>query len=128
MGTFRVNHPAWTVAFWDDAAARKFVYARYPRYADVYSQLKRPVMRADMLRYMLMDAYGGVYADVDVESVQPLERLLDVGGIAGTASCVVSPEPRAHGAILEASRTERWCRMPSSRASQDTRYGVWHCR
>ena len=101
MGTFRVNHPAWTVAFWDDAAARKFVYARYPRYADVYSQLKRPVMRADMLRYMLMDAYGGVYADVDVESVQPLERLLDVGGIAGTASCVVSPEPRAHGAILE---------------------------
>ena len=101
MGTFRVNHPAWTVAFWDDNAAEEFVSARYPSYADIYRKLKRPVMRADMLRLMLMDAYGGVYADVDVESVQPLERLLDVGGIAGTASCVVSPEPRAHGAILE---------------------------
>ena len=54
-----------------------------------------------MLRYMLLHAYGGVYADVDVESVQPLERLLDTGGRAGGASCVVAPEPVAHGAILE---------------------------
>ena len=27
MGTFRVNHPAWTVAFWDDNAAEEFVNA-----------------------------------------------------------------------------------------------------
>jgi len=36
-----------------------------------------PVIKADVFRLMLMETFGGVYADMDMEPVKPLDELLE---------------------------------------------------
>lgn len=47
-----------------------------PQFLDDYQQLPYPVMRADFFRYAAIYRDGGVYADIDMECVRPLEHLL----------------------------------------------------
>ncbi|KAF8321538.1 hypothetical protein DL93DRAFT_2223905 [Clavulina sp. PMI_390] len=42
-----------------------------------YRTLPRPVMKADMLRYLIMLAAGGVYSDADTQVLMPLSRWAD---------------------------------------------------
>lgn len=39
-----------------------------------YRQINLPIIKADLLRYMIMYAEGGVYADIDVEAIRPFHR------------------------------------------------------
>lgn len=41
---------------------------------DWYRSVKDRIVRADVLRYLIMYAEGGVYADIDVEALQPISR------------------------------------------------------
>ena len=48
-----------------DAFARKH-YASRPDVLEPFLELQFPVLRSDLLRYMLLEAEGGVYSDLDV--------------------------------------------------------------
>lgn len=100
MGTWRDLNPGWVIVLWSDAAAREFIGKHHADLAEVYDALEMPVMRADLLRYALLYTYGGVYADADVEAVAPFDSLL--ARFPATA-CLLTPEPRAHAALLEAT-------------------------
>jgi hypothetical protein len=52
-------------------------------------------------RLMYMHEYGGVYADLDVELLQPLDKLLDSFADLHGASAVLGQEPLAHALLLE---------------------------
>lgn len=39
-----------------------------------YRSLNLPIVKADLLRYMIMYAEGGIYADIDVEAIRPFHR------------------------------------------------------
>lgn len=41
-----------------------------------YSDLKAAIVKADLLRYLVMYAEGGVYADIDVEALRPLTKFI----------------------------------------------------
>ena len=41
------------------------------------SRMLAPVIKADVFRLMLMETFGGVYADMDMEPVKPLDELLE---------------------------------------------------
>ncbi|KAJ3317199.1 hypothetical protein HDU76_001291 [Blyttiomyces sp. JEL0837] len=43
---------------------------------DVVPELPKDIMRADVARYMYMHRYGGLYADLDMECLQPVANLL----------------------------------------------------
>ncbi|KAF4120676.1 Glycosyltransferase sugar-binding region containing DXD motif [Geosmithia morbida] len=43
---------------------------------DFYRSLKLQIVKADLLRYMVMYAEGGIYADIDVQALRPFERFL----------------------------------------------------
>jgi mannosyltransferase OCH1-like enzyme len=45
-----------------------------PDIVDFYRNVNLPIIKADMLRYMIMYADGGVYADIDVEALRPFHR------------------------------------------------------
>jgi mannosyltransferase OCH1-like enzyme len=38
--------------------------------------MTEPSVKADLLRYLIMYAEGGVYADIDVEAIRPLNRFI----------------------------------------------------
>ncbi len=43
-----------------------------PDIVDFYQSVNLTIVKADLLRYMIMYAEGGVYADIDVEGAQAL--------------------------------------------------------
>lgn len=47
-----------------------------PDVIDLYGQLNITIIKADLLRYLVMYAEGGVYADIDVESLRPVDRFI----------------------------------------------------
>ena len=48
-----------------------------------------PVMKADLARYLILKAKGGLYVDLDYECFRPIGRLLNKG-------CVIGLEPRSY--------------------------------
>ena len=49
---------------------------RRPDIVDMYRTLNATIVKADLLRYLIMYAEGGVYADIDVEDLKPIEKFI----------------------------------------------------
>ncbi|CAF9906540.1 MAG: hypothetical protein GOMPHAMPRED_004774 [Gomphillus americanus] len=47
-----------------------------PDIVEFYQKINATIIRADMLRYLIMYAEGGIYADIDVEALRPIERFI----------------------------------------------------
>lgn len=47
-----------------------------PDIVDLYRNINATIIKADLLRYMVMYAEGGVYADIDVEALKPVSRFI----------------------------------------------------
>jgi mannosyltransferase OCH1-like enzyme len=47
-----------------------------PDIISLYRELNITIIRADLLRYLVMYAEGGVYADIDVECLRPIDRFI----------------------------------------------------
>lgn len=45
-----------------------------PDIVDMYRSLSARIIKADLLRYLVMYVEGGVYADIDVENLKPIDR------------------------------------------------------
>lgn len=43
---------------------------------EMYRSITATIIKADLLRYMVMYAEGGVYADIDVEALKPVSRFI----------------------------------------------------
>ncbi|PBL01357.1 hypothetical protein ARMGADRAFT_1073650 [Armillaria gallica] len=51
---------------WTDKSSRKFIDEYDPWFLRTYDGYCFQIQRADMIRYFLLDHYGGVYYDVDI--------------------------------------------------------------
>ncbi|PWO29716.1 Cullin, a subunit of E3 ubiquitin ligase [Pyrenophora tritici-repentis] len=63
------SNPGWKATFMTDEAADEYVKKAYVMRPDVvenYLGLSIPILKADMLRYLLLFDQGGVYSDLDV--------------------------------------------------------------
>ncbi|KAH7193327.1 nucleotide-diphospho-sugar transferase [Fusarium flagelliforme] len=47
-----------------------------PDIVKFYKSINLHIIKADLLRYMIMYAQGGVYADIDVEALKPVHRFI----------------------------------------------------
>lgn len=68
-------HPDWTYKLWTDADNDAFVKAEYPEFYPAWTALPKNIMRADVIRYLLMDKLGGLYLDTDYEMLRPFDLL-----------------------------------------------------
>ncbi|KAK7116061.1 uncharacterized protein [Littorina saxatilis] len=84
------NHPDWEYWLWTDKSARHLISDRHPSFLQTYDNYPHNIQRADALRYIVLYEFGGVYADLDMESLRPLDRL------AWKYSCFLGQEPYAH--------------------------------
>ena len=80
-------HPGWTYILWTDKSSRAFLERHFPTLIPAYDSWTMPVQRADMFRYVALYAFGGVYADLDMEALRSLETVRE------WSSCVLSREP-----------------------------------
>jgi hypothetical protein len=88
--TWRTRNPGWTIRLWTDRDLEELVATHYPELLDIYRGYEVPICRADLGRYLVLETFGGVYADLDCECLRPLDALL-----AGT-SFAIAFEPDEH--------------------------------
>ncbi|PAA61507.1 hypothetical protein BOX15_Mlig011810g1 [Macrostomum lignano] len=86
-------HPDWTYVLWRDQDLEPFVAANFPELLDKFRSLKLKIMRIDMIRYMLLLKFGGVYADLDYKLVRSLDEFRRF-------YAVVTREPETHSLQL----------------------------
>ncbi|HLK23192.1 MAG TPA: glycosyltransferase [Caulobacteraceae bacterium] len=75
--TWRRHNPGWTIRLWTDRDLEDLVARRYPELLATFRGYAAPICRADLGRYLVLESFGGVYADLDHECLKPLELLLD---------------------------------------------------
>ena len=91
--TWIKNHPDWKYMFWTDESARKLISDKYPQLLPPYDMYLENIRRADAMRYVILHEYGGVYVDLDVESLSSLDS------IVRKYSCILPQEPYEHPII-----------------------------
>ena len=69
-------NPDWEWRMWNDKDNRNLVLVHFPEYLPMYDNLKKSIMRADVIRYFILWKFGGLYADLDFEALQPMDTLL----------------------------------------------------
>ena len=74
--SWRTHHPHWQHILWTDENNRKFIQDHYPDFLEFYDSYSYNIQRADVIRYFILYTYGGVYVDLDLECLQPIDRLL----------------------------------------------------
>lgn len=75
--TWKECHPRWTYLLWDDKDDRDFVVKEYPQYLQLYDSFPEQIYRVDMVRYLFLHRFGGLYADMDYECLRPFDDLVD---------------------------------------------------
>ncbi|KAK0737171.1 nucleotide-diphospho-sugar transferase [Apiosordaria backusii] len=63
-----------------------------PDIVDFYKTVTAQIIKADLLRYMIMYADGGIYADIDVEALKPAERFIPTRYNASDIDMVIGVE------------------------------------
>lgn len=91
--TWLRKHPDWKYMFWTDESARKLIADKYSDLLPAYDMYLENIRRADAMRYVILHEYGGVYVDLDMESLTPLDS------IVRKYSCILPQEPYEHPII-----------------------------
>lgn len=75
--TWRAHHPGWEHRLWTEANMPELRNQRLYDQADRITPGHEGQLRADIARYEILERFGGVYVDCDMECLRPLDRLLD---------------------------------------------------
>jgi mannosyltransferase OCH1-like enzyme len=115
--TWTTRNPDYRYEVLTDANDMAYVEAHFgpaglnrPDIVEAYRSVQAPIVKADMLRYMVMYAEGGVYADIDVEALRPVARFVPERYDARDVDLVVGveidmPDFRDHAILGPKSRS-----------------------
>jgi inositol phosphorylceramide mannosyltransferase catalytic subunit len=79
--SFLRQNPTYTQVFWNERNNRLLIEEKFPWFMEIYDQLPKEILRSDVVRYFFLFAFGGFYADTDVECVRPLCGLRNAGDV-----------------------------------------------
>lgn len=94
--TWLANHPGWEYRFWTDEDNREFLQRHYDWFLPIYDGYPVHIMRVDAVRCFILHHYGGVYADLDMECLKPLDPFLE------GKQLVLGLEPVEHLNLIQA--------------------------
>src|ERR1700722_3427659 len=75
---FLTNNSDWIVKYWDDEEANKFIdtLTEFKELCSFYKQTQRVIIKADILRLLIIYKFGGLYADHDISFFRSVNSLL----------------------------------------------------
>jgi mannosyltransferase OCH1-like enzyme len=81
-------NPDYEWIYFDDEKCERFISDHFsPEFVSMYQSLPYGVMKADAWRIAIIYVYGGIYADLDTECIQPIKNWTE------NKNLVVSVEP-----------------------------------
>lgn len=75
--TWLENHSDWEYRYWDHLSARKLIEDHYAWFLPIYDQYPHFIQRCDAVRYFILHHFGGLYVDMDIENLKPVDELLE---------------------------------------------------
>jgi mannosyltransferase OCH1-like enzyme len=109
-------HPGYEFRYWTDATAAAFVREHFPKLFKMWSGYRMTIQKADSLRYMLLYVHGGmairtmqwilltmetgIFLDLDLECLRPLDPLRRFDFVAPAAT----PMGISNGFLMVAPR------------------------
>jgi mannosyltransferase OCH1-like enzyme len=70
-------HPDWEYILWTDEKVWNYLESMRPEFIDLYKNYEYLIQRADMIRYLILYDYGGIYSDLDFYPTTNFEKFLD---------------------------------------------------
>jgi hypothetical protein len=129
--SWQTLNPSWHYHLWTDEANRAFVAEHYAQLLATYDGYPYAIQRADAVRYCLLHHYGGVYADLDIECLRPIDGLMQERRFIA----VLEPDVQAidlgfdrvvSNAILAAAPAHPFLAFVIDTLSRDCRRAVTH--
>jgi len=74
--SWRQHHPDWKYCLWTHKALQGFVKRKFPRLWPLYLLYPEDIQRVDAARYMFLYYYGGLYSDLDIVCIRPMDPFL----------------------------------------------------
>ena len=93
--TWKNDYPEWEYILWNDQMMDEFIQEQYPQYWNIYSHFPYDVQRWDAIRYLILDKTGGMYIDVDYESLVPINKLIE------DKTCCFALAPKSHCKVFK---------------------------
>lgn len=93
--SWKIYHPDWEYKIWTDEMNRDFICTYFPEFIEKYDSYPSNIYRVDVVRYLILYKYGGVFSDMDFECFKNIESILE------DASCVFGQEPAEHCQLHE---------------------------
>lgn len=90
VASWKRFNPSWEYRFWNDSTALTLVQRDYGWFMPTFLKFRSGVERSDILRYILLHRFGGVYADLDMECLRSFTPLLARGQV------FLGAEPHEH--------------------------------
>ncbi len=56
----------YSYRLWDEKSCSRLI-KKYPEFLDLYNNVKYPIMKVDIIRFIILHYYGGLYLDLDVK-------------------------------------------------------------
>lgn len=77
QASWKRQHPDWEYRFWTDEDLDRLVHDRAPELVSQFEAYPNQIQRVDAARYVILREFGGLYADLDLECLRPMDDLLD---------------------------------------------------
>jgi len=71
-------HPDWHHVVWNKELSRALIEAYQPQFIPTYDSFKHEIQRIDAVRYIFLQAYGGLYVDLDTIPLECIESHIDI--------------------------------------------------
>lgn len=69
-------HSDWKFELWNDEKSHTLVKEKYPSLLNQYENVPYLTQRVDIIKYLVLHEFGGVYIDFDCECLKPVDTLL----------------------------------------------------
>lgn len=91
-----LNHQNQGYSFyqWDENAVEDLIHTHYAQFWKVYENLHRPIEKVDMARFFILHYYGGIYIDMDTESITSIDEFFNDFKKARDANIILCPTPQ----------------------------------
>lgn len=75
--SWKNDYPNWEYILWDDEKINCFIDKFYPMYKIFFNSFLYDIQRWDFIRYLILLKIGGMYVDIDYQSLVPLNDLIE---------------------------------------------------
>lgn len=77
LESIKQYHVKWNITIWDKHSIIDFIKKNYPNHVHVYEQYPEMIQKIDVAKYFILHYYGGVYIDLDINCIKPLDDIVD---------------------------------------------------